>query len=202
MDFKRDATALEFSNDNLYIAAGSLDGEIVLLRAHDLKVIHTLPDSHKDKIISIKFGTNQDTIYSMSKDGYLNVWETQKKNSFTLLKSSFIEVSRMAISDNQKQFAVSSNLDIEIWENSKFCKKIHTFTQAHNHKIKCLFFANNDRNLCSGSETIKVWDLKTTELVDKYNLSNHGYVTDIIFDTKKTQFVVGTDSGRVIFFSI
>ena len=35
-----------------------------------------------------------------------------------------------------------------------------------------------------------------------YDLSDYGKVNDVIFLAKKAQLIVGTDSGKVIFFSI
>jgi hypothetical protein len=75
---KTPAVALGYSADGRFLALGSLEGTIVVLRLRDRKEVATF-DAGKTRIRSLTFSSDAGSLFSVCGDGSVLVWDTREQ---------------------------------------------------------------------------------------------------------------------------
>jgi WD40 repeat protein len=135
-------------------------------------------------------------------DNRLNIWDLENRKIFQSIALNQ-EANTFAISPNNKILAVAlNNKNIVVYDltTAKKIGKVNKtlFRNRHQEQVTALSFSKDGYFLASGSldRTVKIWDLRTGELVR--TLSDHtGEIKDIIF-TPDGKHLISASSDRTI----
>ncbi len=123
-------------------------------------VSHTLT-AHTDKITSIAFSPDGETLVSGSIDKTIGIWNVKTGKLIRTLKGDAGEVASIAISPNGHFLAIGSHeypkSNVKVWHLSTG-KLIHTLL-GHHKPVNCVAISPDGQILASGSNKIKIWHM-------------------------------------------
>jgi WD40 repeat protein len=129
---------------------------------------------HGDKIYSVRFSPDGQTLASGSVDNTIKLWDLKAKRLNWTLTGHSENVYSISFSPDNKILATGSGDNtIKLW-NVKTGKEIYTkMRMGHNDKVLSVSFSPDGKTLASGSKdkTIKLWNVKTGQL--KKTLKKH-----------------------------
>lgn len=100
-------SAVAFSPDNKYLAAGSVYGDIYLFDIATLNLARTL-SGHIDAVSSLIFNKEGNYLISGSYDGTVRLWQISTGSELLSLKAENEEIGSLALSPNAKLLAIGS----------------------------------------------------------------------------------------------
>ena len=210
------------TNNNAFIASGTLDGTIALwpiLSANPTnnittynKPIHTTT-LHSAPIIDIQW-RNQTSFASCSADGslYINTLSnTTSDSNITALKldGHTSDINQLLYNHNSTMLATcSDDHTVKVW-NSDTGELLHTFT-GHTKEVTCIAWITSTIDdsipspslLASGSldSTIRVWDITASRCVGVLGRQLHP-ITSLVYNST-AQLLAAAAYQRVYIFSI
>ena len=127
-----DVTTISWSEDSKFFVTGSLDFTVRVFALDPVEGIKgTVLSGHKDKIIGAWFTPNNESIYSVSKDGSLFVWKLKYVDEKGVVLPDQEEITKKIKLDS------SEPSPLQMWRS----ESRHYFNQNHAHAISASFHA-------------------------------------------------------------
>ncbi|KAF7322594.1 WD-REPEATS-REGION domain-containing protein [Mycena chlorophos] len=107
------------------------------------------------------------------------------------------QVNRLAISPDKRLLAAAIHKKINIYEIGSTSSDPIATLEAHTGNITAVCFHSEGKWLVTGSEdgTIKIWDLRTSQLFNNYD--NSSPVNDVVIHPNQGELISCDQAGRV-----
>jgi len=180
-------TCTNFSSDGKFlVSASEYESVIRIWNVKDGTCVDSI-DSEEKGIKEARLSSNGKYLVSIAPQIYM-LWDVKSKALLYKKKSPrYVSVKSMAISPNNRLFAIAYNNGLIELCNLNSGKLIHSFT-GHNDRVDKITFSPNNRYLSSTSAdgTIRVWDVNNGECVKLFKAHNKwGYFVSFSHNGEK-----------------
>ncbi len=159
---------VEFSYDDKYLAAGNVNGKIIVWDIINRKALPAVLSGHTDIVNAIALKKNGKGLYSSSNDNTIRYWPSINSTmSSEIVYQSKIDITDIGISNSSEKLACSlENGDILIFKTSDFSapeKVLHESGTA----VTALTFNKDASLLATGNSSglIMIWNLVTDKSI-------------------------------------
>ena len=151
-------------------------------------------DGHSERVWSVAFSPDGNTIATASGDNTVKLWNLQGKPLHTL-KGHSDEVNSVTFSPDGMTIATASDdKTVKLWNLQG--KELHTL-KGHSNFVTSVAFSDDGQTIASASydNTVKLWNLEGQEL---HTLKGHSnFVTSVAFSPDGQTIASGSRDNRV-----
>jgi WD40 repeat protein len=181
-------SAVGFSPDNRYVAAGTGDGTIKLWDAGDGRVRHTLP-THQGFVTALAFGPDSRRLASVGRDSLVKIWDVQAGHEIWEYKGHLNEVYGVAFSpDGRRLVSGGADRTVNVWDATQEQERVSL--PSSGGSVFGAAFSPDSRYLAAGSGSlfnparpgvVTVWDING--LREVFQLRGHrGGISAVAYD--------------------
>ena len=175
--------------------------------------LHVLT-GHTDRVSSVAFSPDGNTLASASRDGTVQLWETITGNHLRTLTGHTSSVSSVAFSPDGNTLASASSQEIRLWDAKTGAPK-HTLTEKYTAGVYSIAFGPDGRELVGGGlrlvigswaevvllGAVVLWDAKTG--APKHTFTGHtDLVASVVFSPDGNTIVSGSQDGTVLLWEL
>ena len=180
--------SIAFSRDGSRLALGGTDRNVHVFDYKTRKLQRVL-GGHKNPIIGLAFGADNDEIYSVDEDGSVFAWNIKSQKRRTLArKLKYMQEGKLTISNDgrylllvSEEIAAYKNLSTEsefqfIKTSEKFSSRIGNMTIGSDSvHVTDAVFATDGRRIVSlhRDKTLRIWDTSSGKQTKKYKLGKN-----------------------------
>jgi WD40 repeat protein len=199
--------SISFSSKGNLLAIGQDNGQIIIFRITDGKMIRML-EGHNDCVNSVHFSPDGKLIASASDDKSIRIWNTNTGKIIRILEGHKHSVNSIDFSPDGKLIASASyDKTIYIWNINT--GKIIRILEGHKHSVNSIDFSPDGKLIASASydKTIYIWNTNTGKIIHMLEGHKH-WVNSVHFspDGKliasasydETIYIWNTNTGEII----
>ncbi len=192
-----------FSPDGTFIATGHENGRIIL--SMQLKLTNQIYNTdffvQSEAITSLRFSQKSDLLASLSKDGFIDIWDLKNGELLTTLKSpkdnkypvEFTPDSQNIISAENSKLIVVRDFEGQVIKEFQSLKKMKTFRLSPDGKY--IFILSTDNN-------IYVYDFNTMEAKGYLPYFSISEILDFELSENYDRVLVSHKSGVVFILNV
>lgn len=196
--------AMNYRNDGVLLELDVLDDEMIVWDVAAKKEIVKIAGDNGDKLIDVAaFSADGKLFAYVENKKTISLRETATGKELNLLDKHHDEINSLVFSSDSHFLASTGNDGIvKLWDTSKG-KDLYTFQggkdiAGQNELFQSASFNRDNSKLVTGSnQAIKVWDLKTENLLRSITLSDDIYVRSIVFSPDDKMVCGGVSSSRL-----
>jgi WD40 repeat protein/transcriptional regulator with XRE-family HTH domain len=153
-----DVTCTALSGDGVYLAAGTINGDVRVWQVADRTLVQALSGTG-DAVWSVALSADGTLLASTGADGVVRLWDAAGGRNLAALTGHTGTIWRVALSDDGK-LAASGGVDatVRLWDTaSGLCQAV---LEGHTDAVRAVALSADGRLATSGdvSGTIRVWE--------------------------------------------
>lgn len=180
--FESEISCLGISKNDRYIAAGC-EYRIYVLNI-SLQILFYLV-GHSSYLNSLTFSTDSSYIFSSSFDKTVRVWSFNRRITVNCFVGHTKKVESIAVTSNSEYIATGSvDKTVRLWNLNR--NSLEAVLDDAKYEIYSVGFSHDDKYLIVGSNTVRVYEVKTKRLIFKLERDS-SYRIEYIFTVRMSR---------------
>ncbi len=148
---------------------------------------------HSGAIFSVVVSSDGQYALSGGDDTNIKLWNLETEHEIRTFSGHTGNVIDLVISNDSRWAAsiAQNDLSVRFWDLNTG-KSLGVL--KHDNPIQSIALSPNERFLLAGSDSLILWNLKTKEIEQNYNITS---VNSIAYSASGKQVITGSDDGRV-----
>ena len=165
-------SALDFSSDGKFLAAGGSGGHVFVWDTENRKLVFE-KSGHSDWVTGVSCSKDGEAIATVGDDGRAIVWETVSGRQLIMITRTDEDLQCAAFSKSGTLLAIGGDDGVTIWKNWDSEPQRLPPLSGHSDVVYSVMFSPDEKTLITGSgdATLRIWDVESSEL--RLTLSGH-----------------------------